>query len=173
MLFMAVKAGMIFPLLETVASVTVITVLPGVSAWKLLHVLAWLRMTRNAAGRNIFQRCEICYDRGVRIVTSLAMGQGEMLHLFRVMTHAALGYYHLSRRRMGLVTVQTSYIIPVRGFMALYCPDNFIMTFYTVGIRQYGFCRPRSSNGGGENQHYKPYPGVIQKNFHPRHPFKL
>lgn len=110
---MAVRAFVVPALSQSVAVMTVVAVLLRVSAGELLHINARLRMTGYAAWFDIFEFCKISYYRCMRIMTSLAVFQGKVLFLCRVMAHAAFRNYYLSCRRMPLMTVKTPYNIPV------------------------------------------------------------
>ncbi len=138
MFFMAVRTLVVPALFQSVAGMTVVAILLRVLAGKIFHVNTGLRMACNTARLDIFQFGKIGNYRCVRIVASLAVCQGEVFLLSRVMAHAALRYYCLALWRMPLVTVKAANNIPVRRLLALQDPDDIIVTLDTVIIRQSG-----------------------------------
>lgn len=113
MLLVAVSTGVVPALFQSMACMTVVAVLFGVGTWKFLQVFTRLRMTGNAAWCDIFEFGKVCNNWCMRIVASLAVFEGEVFLVRRVMAHTALRNDYLACRRVSLVTVKAPDLVPV------------------------------------------------------------
>ncbi len=112
-LLVAVSTGVVPALFQAMTCMTVVAVLLGVGTGKFLQVFTRLRMTGDAAWCDIFEFGKVCDNWCMRIVASLAVLEGEVFLVRRVMAHTAPRNDYFTCRRMPLVTVKAPDLVSV------------------------------------------------------------